>query len=274
MSVALTWLGQSGFVLDFAGVRLAVDPFLSDFPGRRVAAPATPHALAGMAGVVVTHEHADHFDVPTLHALQAVDPSLPIVLPEPLCAAARGAGLDQLIGAQPGMELELGGVSVRPVSAQHGVHVDDAYDFGEALSEGLVRYLGYVIAGDTTTVFHAGDTLVYEGLGAALAEADVDIALLPINGRDAAREARGLVGNMTHAEAAQLAAAAGVRYVIPTHFDMFDANSGPLGAFVEAVRETGAPIGVLCPAHGRRLAIEARASDIRDTAMPDEEPLP
>ena len=83
--------------------------------------------------------------------------------------------------------------------------MDDAYGDGSAVG-GRPRFVGYVL-GEEARVYHAGDTIVTDELTSALALSDVDVALLPINGRDAEREARGIVGNMDAAEAVELALA-------------------------------------------------------------------
>lgn len=64
----------------------------------------------------------------------------------------------------------------------------------------------------------------------------VELALLPINGRDAAREALGIVGNLDEEEAARLAARAAVDALVPMHYDMFEANPGSPARLLEIVR--------------------------------------
>jgi L-ascorbate metabolism protein UlaG (beta-lactamase superfamily) len=61
---------------------------------------------------------------------------------------------------------------------------------------------------------------------------------MPINGRDAEREALGIVGNLDPAEAAELAAAIGASTMIPLHWDMFAANPGDPAALVRAAETT------------------------------------
>jgi L-ascorbate metabolism protein UlaG (beta-lactamase superfamily) len=86
-------------------------------------------------------------------------------------------------------------------------------------------------------VFHAGDTVWWPGLEEELRELTPDVAILPINGRDAMREADGLWGNLTEIEAAALAAAAGVPLAVPCHFDGVNGNLGDPAVFVDALRE-------------------------------------
>ena len=53
----------------------------------------------------------------------------------------------------------------------------------------------------------------------------MDVLLLPVNGRDAARLAAGIPGNLTLAEAIALARAAEASCLVPHHFGMFAFNT-------------------------------------------------
>lgn len=151
----------------------------------------------------------------------------------------------------------VGAATVTALPALHGVHVSDAYTFGTEHHGGRHPYLGYVVELGGLRVFHAGDSLDYPGLSDRLRELDVHVALLPINGRDEAREAQDLVGNMNGEEAADLAARAGIPVVVPMHYDMFASNLGDPAAFVAVVREHHPELSVLVPAHGRDLVLPA-----------------
>ncbi|MCZ2404686.1 MBL fold metallo-hydrolase [Paenarthrobacter sp. Z7-10] len=235
----LRWLGQAGFIIAGNSGRVVVDPFLSQFPGRLVSPPVQPEDLVGSLAVLVSHEHVDHMDLPTLRRLRELDPAIRVVLPHPLLELARSSGLaGPLIGAVPGQPIELApGLTVHPVASRHGIHVGDAYTFGLEHAGGGYRYLGYVLDLDGYRIYHSGDTLDYPELADRLRELHTDAALLPINGRSAERESQDLVGNLSAAEAVDLAARSGVALLIPMHYEMFAGNRGPLGAFVELVRE-------------------------------------
>jgi L-ascorbate metabolism protein UlaG (beta-lactamase superfamily) len=73
---------------------------------------------------------------------------------------------------------------------------------------------------------------------------DVEVALLPINGRSAEREAQELVGNLSAQEAADLAADAGVRVVVPMHYELFAHNGGRPSELVERASEAHPELGV------------------------------
>jgi len=182
-------------------------------------------------------------------AVAAASPAARVVVPAPVTGQAVAAGVpaDRVIGAVAGEPLRDLAVPVWPVPARHGVDVADAYDFGEALSGGQVRYLGYVVELGGARIYHAGDTLWWPGLEQALRDLAVHVALLPVNGRDPVREAANLVGNMDHREAALLAAAAGVDLLVPMHWDMFEANRGFPDQLVAIVERLDLDVPVLVP---------------------------
>jgi L-ascorbate metabolism protein UlaG (beta-lactamase superfamily) len=205
----------------------------------------------------------DHLDASTLAALAAASPSAKFVVPVPIVRDVAGAGLDheRILGTQPGASISFGDVTVHPVAALHGVNVSDAYSFGQEMSGGLYRYLGFVIEGGGVCIYHAADTLVYDGLAETLRRMAVDVALLPINGRDYFREARNFVGNMNYREAAQLAVDAEVDMLIPTHYDMFPDNLGYPAHLVDIVQRHHASVSVLVLSRERPVVYTAWRTD-------------
>ncbi len=110
----------------------------------------------------------------------------------------------------------------------------------------------YIFEGAGFTVYFGGDSLPTPHLAeVARRFPRIDVALLPINGRDAYREAQGLVGNMDVREAAELADRIGADLLIPTHYDMFARNPGYPDLLVRIVREEHPRISVLVPSRER-----------------------
>jgi len=62
----------------------------------------------------------------------------------------------------------------------------------------------------------------------------IDIAMLPVNGRDYYRLSRDIIGNMTAAEAVELAEKVNARLLVPMHFDLYDCNCISVTSFVDA----------------------------------------
>jgi L-ascorbate metabolism protein UlaG (beta-lactamase superfamily) len=129
----------------------------------------------------------------------------------------------------------------------HGVTMEDAYGFGEAMSGGLVRFLGFVVDAGDVRLYHAGDTIHYEGMEAMLRQLEIDVAMLPINGRDPEREARGIVGNLSEREAAWLAASIEAGVLVPIHHDLFAGNRGYPSHLVHSVERDHPGVSVLVP---------------------------
>jgi len=239
VTVSLTWIGQAGFLVRTPATRLALDPFLSDHPDRRFPAPVGVDDLAGTELVLASHQHLDHLDSPALRRLLERDDRVRVVLPTPALPDAAGDGLpaDRLVGARPGEGLAAGDVTVHPVPALHGVHVTDAYRHGLPGDGGHVRYLGYVLETPDGTVYHAGDTLRWDGQAELLRRHRVDVGLLPINGRDAEREAVDIVGNLDPGQALALARDAEIATVVPMHWDLMNGNLGDVEAFTRLAPE-------------------------------------
>ncbi len=106
-----------------------------------------------------------------------------------------------------------------------------AHEELETDEQGYHRYVGYLIKLNGVTVYHAGDTVVYEGLADRLRKESIDLGLLPINGRDAFRNSRGIVGNMDYREAAELAKTAKHRDDDPHALRHFCRECGASGIF-------------------------------------------
>jgi L-ascorbate 6-phosphate lactonase len=260
-SLTLTWLGQAAFLLEApaTGERLLLDPFLSSRPDRRYPPPISVSSLVDVTAVLATHAHDDHLDMAFLRDLFAVGGRPQVVVPAPLVdsTVAQGIASHRVVGARPGQPLALGSAMVHPVPAYHGVGGDRepvAYGFHSLAGEEGYPFLGYVVELGGVRLYHAGDTLVYPGQEETLKALAPHVLCLPINGRDAYREAQGIVGNMNEDEAARLALAVGAPWVIPMHYEGFANNLGDVGRFCRHFIDQ-AMVAVLLPARGRPVSL-------------------
>ncbi|CAB4695161.1 unannotated protein [freshwater metagenome] len=219
----LTWLGQASVLLDVGGLRIAIDPYFGEHPARLYPPGDAAPVASSVDAILVTHEHLDHFD-PTFIRQAAVSRHVTLLVPTPLLDRASALGAD-VTGVQPGDRVTLApGVEVAVLPAWHGLTLADGYAEGRD-AQGHARFLGYVVVADGLTIYHAGDTIVTPELVAAASQEHSDVALLPTNGRDAQREAAGIVGNMDGREAVEFAAIIGARTLIPLHWDLFAGNT-------------------------------------------------
>jgi L-ascorbate metabolism protein UlaG (beta-lactamase superfamily) len=249
----LWWLGQSGFLVAWQGRHLLLDPYLSDSLTRKYAGTDKPHermtelvvepsALGFVDVVTASHAHTDHLDPDTLHALVAARPDVAIVAPE----AHRDLVIERAgvapVGIDDGETVELAGFAITAVPAAHEEIERDA--------AGRMLHLGYVVRCGSFALYHAGDTIPYDGMAERIGA--VDVALLPINGR---RPERRVAGNLWGEEAATLARALGARLAVPMHFEQFAFNTEPPDAFAAACARLGQPHRVLRA--GERLTLRA-----------------
>jgi L-ascorbate metabolism protein UlaG (beta-lactamase superfamily) len=241
----LWWLGQSGFLVAWEGRHLLLDPYLSDSLTRKYADTDKPHvrmtelvvhpAQLGFVDVVTaSHAHTDHLDPDTLRAL----PGLRLVAPEAHRAlAAERSGVEPT-GIDDGETVEAAGFAITAVPAAHEAIERDA--------AGRMLHLGYVVRCGPHAIYHAGDTLRYEGMAERVRRAagpgGIDVALLPINGRAPERR---VAGNLDGEEAALVAHEIGARIAIPMHYDMFAFNTASPDAFAAACERLGQPYRVL-----------------------------
>jgi L-ascorbate 6-phosphate lactonase len=237
----LTWLGQSGFLIESAGERLLIDPFFSGNEARMYPPPPIDDFGSSIDRLLVTHEHMDHLDAEALPRIAARSPRLEVVAPAPILDMIEGA---PAVGVRSGDNFAVAGGTVSVVPAIHAVHAADGY------SDGGGRFVGYVLELDGVAIYHAGDTIVGDELLAALEPLRIDVALLPVNGRAYFREQDDLVGNLDVRDAVALAARIGATTLVPMHWDLFRPNRERAGATAEEAHATDAPVHVMTLARG------------------------
>ncbi len=226
----LFWLGQAGFALRTPEELLLVDPYLSDalaekyrdaeFKHIRMAPPPLkPEELRGVDYLFASHAHSDHLDPGGVGQIMGHNPNCRLVCPKAIMetALARGGARERLIPLADLEKKPLGSFSVTLLPSAHEELKYDAQ--GNSLFAGFVWDFGWL------RLYHSGDCVPYAGLSRLLSERGVEVALLPVNGRDSRRSGKGVAGNFHIEEAAELCLAAGVRVLIPHHFGMFDFNS-------------------------------------------------
>ena len=243
----LWWLGQSGYLMQWGGTRILVDPYLSDSLTKKYAGTEKPHVrmtrrvvdpgrLRRISIITCSHQHTDHLDAETFRAVREGDRSeaVPwnplIVAPRAIARLAEerwGGDVDRLLDQYE--TAAWGDVRIHAVAAAH-----DKLDVD---GRGRCLYLGYVFRVGPFSVYHSGDTVVYPGMAERIAEFPIDLAILPINAK---------VGNMCGAEAARLGKEIGANLVVPCHYEMFEFNTAdPREQFVPECERLGQPFKVL-----------------------------
>ncbi len=219
-SLAITWLGQAGYIVELAGQRLAIDPYLSDSVSRLVPdyrrlypPPVEPWDLAADAALF-THDHLDHLDPDTVVNLR---PWPTLIGPRNVCRHLRalGAPTRQIVQVDAGDEIVWQGIAIRAT-------------FTIPNEEAVLDSAGFLLSvGGQAQLYHSGDTAYHPFLH-YLGKYRPQVALLCINGK---------MGNMGYAEAAELARALAPRLAIPNHYDLFALNSEDPERFREALAD-------------------------------------
>jgi L-ascorbate metabolism protein UlaG (beta-lactamase superfamily) len=231
-SLALWGLGQVGVVVKGPGGVLYIDPYLTDSDGkggalrRRFPPPVAPGEVTDADAVLLTHDHVDHTDPDTVLPVAAASPGARVVCPFTSWVTLTAAGLESRRVTVPvvGEAFEVAGARVTAIPSAH-TELERDPERGHP-------YLGYVIEWNGVTVYHTGDTVVYDGLIETLGSWRIDVAFVPINGRDYFRTRDGIVGNIDFREAVRLAEELDVGTIVPTHYDLLAANAADPGHFV------------------------------------------
>ena len=218
--MTVTWLTQGGFLFELDGVRMVVDPYMSDGLERShglARMVAFPLALAELRPDVLfcTHDHLDHLDPETVCAVADAYPSCRFAGPASCMAHFEKLGLapSRCTLATLGERWTCGDLQVTPVAAFHS----DPDAVGLVISDGHRRLY---LSGDSVSA--------PELINAETRQADV--VLICINGR---------LGNMAVDEALALVRTIQPRLALPMHYGLFAANTADPAPFVEGCAAMG-----------------------------------
>lgn len=251
---ALWWMGQHSFILKMGQTVLYLDPFLSPMERRQVPPMLAPAQVVNANLILGTHDHIDHIDRAVWPEIAQASPRAKFVVPAlllPALADELGTDRGRFVAMDDGVTFRGGEVAISAIPAAHEFLDRDA-------ASGRYPYLGYIIEGGGLCVYHAGDTCLYEGQLSRLRRWRLDVAILPINGRDARRLAANCIGNMTYQEAADLAGALQPGLTIASHFDMFMFNSEDPQLFLDYMRVKYPALGACTCRHGQKLLYPAQ----------------
>lgn len=222
------WLGQLGFILKTSRKIFYLDPYLNPSLERLCPPLLEPGEVVNADIITGSHDHSDHLDHWALPGIMKASPSAILVAPDAHLPALLKTGLDEsrLRLLDDGIVFSDDGVKITAIKAAHEFFDDEKFG-------GRFPHLSFMIETDGVVVFHSGDTCIYEGLTTRLKEWKIDLAFLPINGRDARRLRSNCIGNMTYQEAVDLAGAVKPRWTVPGHFGMFAKNTEDPSHFTE-----------------------------------------
>ncbi|MEJ2859547.1 MBL fold metallo-hydrolase [Actinomycetospora flava] len=229
--IAVTWLGHASVLLHVDDVTVLVDPVLvGGIPGarRRLTAPAlTPDQLPPLDAVLISHDHYDHLDAPTLKRLPRSTPVLVGGGSRPWFARRGFTDVTELDWWE---SARIGTTEIEFVPAHHWSR--------RTLGDTCRRlWGGWVVTGaGGRSVIHAGDT-GYGPFPARIGKrhAGIEVAVLPVGAYAPRRLLRGV--HMDPAEAVRAAGDLGARHLVPIHWGTFVLSGEPVLEPLERVRE-------------------------------------
>jgi L-ascorbate metabolism protein UlaG (beta-lactamase superfamily) len=213
----LVWLGHASWLVQLAGVSLLIDPTLGEsivgFVKRNGRAPLAAAQLPPIDAQLVSHNHYDHMDMPSLLAVGA-----PVIV-----------GLDN--GRHFGGKLavtELGWWDSADVRGVRVTFVPSQHWSRRSLSDSnRSLWGGFVVEAGGFSIYHSGDTAAFDGfaeIGRRFPA--IDAALLPIGAYDP----RWFMSkqHMNPHEALDAFAALGARRIVAMHWGTFKLTDEPL----------------------------------------------
>jgi L-ascorbate metabolism protein UlaG (beta-lactamase superfamily) len=244
----LWWLGQSGYLLQWNGKRILIDPYLSDSLTKKYLSTDKPHTrvselvvrpelLQHISIVTSSHNHTDHLDAETVIPVLKNNPGIKFLIPEAnrsFVAERVKCDIDFPIGLNDKKSVTIDGFTFHGIPAKHNEIERD--------EKGNCKYMGYVIEFGNYKIYHSGDTLWFDEMIDLLKPFAVDVAILPINGNKPERK---VAGNLDCKEAAALGKAINAKLVIPCHYDMFSFNTADVNEFVKEAEKINQPYKVL-----------------------------
>ncbi|MFV0132550.1 MBL fold metallo-hydrolase [Streptomyces sp. HMX87] len=178
----LTWLGHSSVLAEIDGQRVLFDPVwgerCSPFPfagPRRLhPLPLPPAALGPVDVVVVSHDHYDHLDMPTIKALAGTDTLFAVPLGVGAHLEHWGVSTGRLRELDWHESRRVGGLTLTATPARHFC--------GRGLRNTQhTLWASWVVAGEEHRVYHSGDTGYFEGFaGIGAAHGPFDATMIQV----------------------------------------------------------------------------------------------
>jgi L-ascorbate metabolism protein UlaG (beta-lactamase superfamily) len=218
--LAVTWFGHSSALLEIDGARVLVDPVWGERvspspligPTRLHPAPVPFAELPQVDAVLISHDHYDHLDLPTVREILRTQTAV-FVVPLGIGVHLRGWGVpeERVIELDWDQSAKVGDLTLTCTEARHFS--------GRFFSRNTTLWSSWVIAGPRHRVFFGGDTgytPAFAGIGAQLGP--FDLTLVPIGAYNEAWRAM----HMDPEEAVRAHGDLGGRVLLPVHWATFN----------------------------------------------------
>jgi len=238
----VTWVGHATLLVQMSGVAFLTDPIWSSSAGpggvgaMRYEDPGLAiEDLPPIDFVVVSHNHYDHLDLPTLEALAKRDPTTRFLVPLENGGLLREGGIENVQELDWGASAQVEGVRVYCLPAQHW----SKRGLGDDLRS---LWSSWAVIGAERRFYFAGDTGYFDGfarIGDALE--GFDLAAVPIGAYEPVPMMQ--ESHLNPEEAVQAALDVRAKRALAIHYGTFDLSDEPLDEpprrFRAAARQTG-----------------------------------
>ena len=223
------WLGHSTVLLRVDGLNIITDPVFSERCGiqvgpltlglKRLTAPALRAAdLPHIDLLLLSHAHMDHFDIPSVRALESRGTAVITALSTSDLLRVRRYKSVQEIGW--GEIARVGPVSVKGVEVRH---------WGARLRTDTYRgYNAYLIEAGRHRVLFGGDTAITDSFRSVKTSKQLDLAIMPIGAYDPWIHA-----HCNPEQAWRMGSDAGAEHFLPVHHQTFRLSREPLQEPIE-----------------------------------------
>ena len=238
------WLGHSTVLLKVDGMTILTDPVFSDRVGlnvgpitlglKRLTAPALKRSeLPHIDLVLLSHAHMDHFDLPSLRALENRKTSVVTASKtSDLLRVNRYASVRELSW---GGEAQAGAAGIRAFEVNH---------WGARMRSDTYRgYNGYVLEIGRYRVLFGGDTAATNSFRSLRTSRTIDLAIMPIGAYNP-----WIWCHCTPEQAWQMGNDAGAEFLLPVHHQTFQLSREPFIEPIERFQEAAAH-------HANRVAV-------------------
>lgn len=206
--ISFTWLGHGTWKARSAkGKEVLIDPWVMNNP----VTPAHLKTVDKCDLMLITHAHFDHIG-DALEIARKTKPKIITIAELGMWLGSKGVDGDSIIAGNKGGTLEVDGIKVTLVHAEHSCGISDN---GQVLYGG--EPCGLVIEFENGyTIYFAGDTDVFGDMALIGELSKIDAAFLPI----------GDFYTMGPERAAKAVELLGVKTVVPMHFATFPILTG------------------------------------------------